>query len=72
MAANGGNADPSAWTVSPALSNANLATASAVLPRPAQTMPQYDAIQFRALGVLGQPSIDWQNRPTFQQVAEFP
>ena len=25
-------------------------------------------IQFRALGIVGQPAIDWQNRPTFQQV----
>jgi hypothetical protein len=34
-------------------------------------MPQYDAIAFRVLGLLGQPSLDWQNRPTFQQVVEF-
>ena len=34
-------------------------------------MPVFDAIQFRALGVVGQPAIDWQNRPTFQQVVEF-
>ena len=32
----------------------------------------FDAIQFRALGLVGQPAIDWQNRPTFQQVIEFP
>jgi hypothetical protein len=37
-----------------------------------QSMPQFDAIQFRALGIVGQPSIDWQNRPTFQQVVQFP
>jgi hypothetical protein len=37
-----------------------------------QTMPQFDAIHFRALGVVGQPDIDWQNRPTFQQVIQFP
>ena len=37
-----------------------------------QTMPVFDAIQFRALGVVGQPAIDWQNRPTFQQVVSFP
>jgi acyl-homoserine lactone acylase PvdQ len=37
-----------------------------------QTMPVFDAIQFRALGLVGQPAIDWQNRPTFQQVIEFP
>jgi acyl-homoserine lactone acylase PvdQ len=37
-----------------------------------ETMPQYDAIAFRAIGVVGQPDIEWQNRPTFQQVIEFP
>lgn len=37
-----------------------------------QTMPEFDAIQFTALGLVGQPDIDWQNRPTFQQVIEFP
>ncbi|HEX9890586.1 MAG TPA: penicillin acylase family protein [Actinomycetota bacterium] len=30
-----------------------------------------DAIQYAALGVLGQPSLRWQNRPTFQQVMQF-
>ncbi|MBV9525434.1 MAG: hypothetical protein JOZ46_06425 [Candidatus Dormibacteraeota bacterium] len=37
-----------------------------------QTMPQYDDIQFAAVGIVGQQAIDWQNRPTFQQVVEFP
>ncbi len=37
-----------------------------------QTMPVYDGIEFRALGVVTQPEVDWQNRPTFQQVIEFP
>ena len=36
-----------------------------------QTMPVYDDIQFTAVGIVGQPAIDWQNRPTFQQVVEF-
>ncbi|WP_375493547.1 penicillin acylase family protein, partial [uncultured Jatrophihabitans sp.] len=36
-----------------------------------QKMPVFDAIQFRALGIVTQPAIDWQNRPTFQQVIEF-
>jgi acyl-homoserine lactone acylase PvdQ len=39
---------------------------------PDETMPMYDAIRFRPLGVVGQPLIDWQNRPTFQQVVQFP
>jgi acyl-homoserine lactone acylase PvdQ len=41
-------------------------------PGGATTMPQYDAIVFRPLGVIDQPHPDWQNRPTFQQVVEFP
>jgi hypothetical protein len=36
-----------------------------------QAMPRFDAIEFRALGVVGQPAIPWQNRPTFQQVIQF-
>jgi len=55
-----GRSDVASWTAS---------TASAAA---GQAMPQFDAIQFRALGVVGQPAIDWQNRPTFQQVIEFP
>jgi acyl-homoserine lactone acylase PvdQ len=55
-----GTSDVSAWTASSASKAAN------------QTMPVYDAIQFRTLGIVGQPDIDWQNRPTFQQVIEFP
>jgi acyl-homoserine lactone acylase PvdQ len=47
-------------------------TASAESKAAGQTMPQYDAIHFRALGIVGQPDIDWQNRPTFQQVVQFP
>jgi hypothetical protein len=47
-------------------------TASSASAAAKQTMPVYDAIQFRALGVVGQPAIDWQNRPTFQQVVSFP
>ncbi len=71
-AANGATTDPTRWSVSPALANANRAAAAAFPPGAAQTMPQYDAIAFRALGLLGQPNLDWQNRPTFQQVVEFP
>lgn len=58
--ANGGSTDPSSWTATPETNAAG------------QTMPQYDAIAFRQIGIVGQPDIDWQNRPTFQQVVEFP
>jgi len=55
-----GSANVAAWTASSASHAAQ------------QTMPLYDAIHFRALGVITQPAVDWQNRPTFQQVIEFP
>jgi acyl-homoserine lactone acylase PvdQ len=58
--ANGGSANVADWT-------ADANTAAAGL-----TMPAYDAIGFTTIGVVGHPSIPWQNRPTFQQVIEFP
>ncbi len=60
VTANGGSTDVASWTVSPDAAAAK------------QTMPVFDAIQFRALGVVGQPAADWQNRPTFQQVVSYP
>jgi len=30
-----------------------------------------DSIQFRAIGAITQPLIEWVNRPTFQQVVEI-
>ncbi|MGI8761322.1 MAG: penicillin acylase family protein [Jatrophihabitantaceae bacterium] len=47
-------------------------TSSSASAAARQSIPVFDAIQFRALGLVGQPPIDWQNRPTFQQVIEFP
>jgi acyl-homoserine lactone acylase PvdQ len=58
--ANRGSAKVGSWT-------ADAATRAAGL-----TMPAYDAIGFQTLGLVGQPSIPWQNRPTFQQVVSFP
>jgi acyl-homoserine lactone acylase PvdQ len=55
-----GSSDVASWTASSASKAAK------------QTMPQFDQIQFTALGLVGQPAIDWQNRPTFQQVVQFP
>ena len=60
VSANGGSTDVSSWT-------ANTETQTAGSP-----LPALDAIHFAAVGVAGQPDIDWQNRPTFQQVVEFP
>jgi acyl-homoserine lactone acylase PvdQ len=58
--ANGGSTDVTTWTATP---EANAQQ---------QSMPDYDAIHFRSVGIVGQDPIEWQNRPTFQQVAEFP
>jgi hypothetical protein len=58
--ANNGSVDVPLWT-------ADANTAAAGL-----TMPEYDQIAFQTLGIVGQPDIPWQNRPTFQQVASFP
>ncbi|MGN6607175.1 MAG: penicillin acylase family protein [Jatrophihabitans sp.] len=55
-----GSSDVATWT-------ASTASKAAGLP-----MPQFDAIHFQALGLIGQPAIEWQNRPTFQQVVQFP
>ena len=36
------------------------------------TIPVNDGIHYRGVGLVGQPLMDWQNRPTFQQVVDFP
>lgn len=36
------------------------------------TMRGYDRITFMSLGIVGEPDMEWQNRPTYQQVVEFP
>jgi acyl-homoserine lactone acylase PvdQ len=60
VSANGGSTNVSAWTQDTATHSAG------------QNMPAFDDIGFQAVGVVGQPNIDWQNRPTFQQVVSFP
>jgi hypothetical protein len=56
--------------------------AAAVAETPAQVYPAegpcqagdqecHDAIQFRAIGAVSQPLIEWVNRPTFQQADEI-
>jgi hypothetical protein len=60
VTANGGSTDVAGWTESPDAAAAK------------QTMPVFDAIHFQAVGLVPQPAIDWQNRPTFQQVVQFP
>ncbi|MBV9039397.1 MAG: penicillin acylase family protein [Acidimicrobiia bacterium] len=60
VAANGGSTNVAAWTNDTATHTAG------------QGMPAFDDIGFQAVGLVGQPNIDWQNRPTFQQVVMFP
>jgi acyl-homoserine lactone acylase PvdQ len=60
VTANGGSTNAATWT------NDTASKAAGV------SMPGYDNIQFTSIGIVGQPAIGWQNRPTFQQVAEFP
>lgn len=60
LAAVNGTATVADWTADSASSAAG------------QAMPANDDIQFEAIGIVGQPAIDWQNRPTFQQVVQFP
>ncbi|GAC1342522.1 MAG: penicillin acylase family protein [Candidatus Dormibacteria bacterium] len=38
----------------------------------ATSLPDYDSIHYRAIGIVGQPNQHWQNRPTQQQVVLFP
>ncbi|MFY9614881.1 MAG: penicillin acylase family protein [Candidatus Dormiibacterota bacterium] len=63
--ANGGSANVGGWT-----KNDNLVfCASNSCPT---QMPAYDNISFTVAGLISQPDMDWQNRPTFQQVVDFP
>jgi acyl-homoserine lactone acylase PvdQ len=62
-----GTAKVASWTVDSALLADRKTTGTTT-----ETMPQFDAISFRPLGLVHQPLIDWQNRPTFQQVIQFP
>jgi hypothetical protein len=46
-------------------------TSSVASKATGQTMPEFDSIRSNTLGLIGQPDLDWQNRPTFQQVVQF-
>jgi acyl-homoserine lactone acylase PvdQ len=60
VTANGGSTNVAGWTQDSATKADGV------------NMPVFDDIQFTTGGIVGQPAIDWQNRPTFQQVVEFP
>jgi len=59
VAANGGSTDVSSWHDNTANHNGG------------ETQPVYDDLRYAAVGIVGQAHSDWQNRPTFQQVAMF-
>ena len=60
LSASYSSADPTTWTCS----RTNQGTG--------QCNPAADDIHFSAVGVESVPDIPWINRPTFQQVVQFP
>jgi len=68
ISANGGSTEASSWTQD---TQTQQEGRKSTPPQPV-TMPDFDAIQLTSVGIVGQPNMDWQNRPTFQQVVEFP
>jgi len=63
---NGGSTDVAGWT-----QDTNTVTETAATGQ-TTTVPDYDSIQFQQVGAITLPTMDWQNRPTYQQVVEFP
>jgi hypothetical protein len=66
-----GSSDPASWTCN----RSNPAGGRAAGTGQAQGVkcnPSLDDIQFNAIGVGTVPSMPWVNRPTFQQVVQFP
>jgi hypothetical protein len=65
------SANPSAWTCSRSNDTGGRAPGSAQADG-ARCTPSLDDIQHSVLGVGKVPSMPWVNRPTFQQVVQFP
>jgi acyl-homoserine lactone acylase PvdQ len=65
-----GSSDPNAWTCS--RSNETGRPPGSAQADGARCNPSLDDIQHSVLGVGKVPSIPWVNRPTFQQVVQFP
>jgi hypothetical protein len=66
-----GSSDPASWTCSRANDTGGADPGSAQNDS-GKCNPELDDIQFSAIGVGTVPSIPWVNRPTFQQVVQFP
>jgi hypothetical protein len=65
-----GSSDPNAWTCSRSNETGRLPGSGQA--DGARCNPSLDDIQHSVLGVGKVPSIPWVNRPTFQQVVQFP
>ena len=65
-----GSSDPNAWTCS--RSNETSQGAGSGQVDGSRCNPALDDIQYNEVGVGTVPSMPWVNRPTFQQVVQFP
>ncbi len=66
-----GTSDPTAWTCSRSNPTGGRAPGTGQASG-VECNPSFDDIQYSALGVGTVPSMPWVNRPTFQQVVQFP
>jgi acyl-homoserine lactone acylase PvdQ len=66
-----GSSDPNTWTCSRSNETGGRAPGSGQADN-TKCNPNLDDIQYNEVGVGGVPSMPWVNRPTFQQVVEFP
>jgi acyl-homoserine lactone acylase PvdQ len=66
-----GSSDPNAWTCSRSNETGGRAPGTAQADS-VRCNPSLDDIQHSVLGVGKVPSMPWVNRPTFQQVVQFP
>ena len=66
-----GTSDPTSWTCSRSNDTGGIAAGSGQAES-TKCNPQLDDIQYSVVGVGTVPSMPWINRPTFQQVVEYP
>ena len=66
----GGSSDPNTWTCS--RGNETERSPGAGQADGSKCNPALDDIQYNEVGVGSVPSMPWVNRPTFQQVVQFP
>jgi acyl-homoserine lactone acylase PvdQ len=66
-----GSSDPASWTCNRSNPTGGRAAGSGQA-QGVECNPSLDDIQYNAIGVGTVPSMPWVNRPTFQQVVQFP